>query len=137
MEAVSYQSVSDAVAAGYMEMHGTASADDIGRDLDAHPACDKLETYWQFENCGYKKSRGSCNRPELISSCPLPRLDLLNGSLNQAAFSLYLFMRDVAGGDFVAWIDQRLAQAEAVGMSVLAHQTSSSSIRSEESSWEG
>ena len=115
MEAVSYQGVSDAVAAGYMEAHGNASADQIARDLDAQPTCDKLHSYWQFNGCGYRKSRGSCNRPDLISDCPLPRLDLRNGSLNQAAYSLYLFMRDVAGGDFVAWIDHRLAKAEAEG----------------------
>jgi hypothetical protein len=115
MEAVSYQGVSDAVAAGYMEAHGVASADQIAQDLDAHPACAKLEAYWQFDGCGYRKTRGTCNRPDLIGDCPLPRLDLRNGSLNQAAYSLYLFMRDVACGDFVAWIDRRLAQAEADG----------------------
>jgi hypothetical protein len=117
MEAVSYQGVSDAVAAGYMEAHGNASADQIAQDLDAHPACDKLHSYWQFNGCGYRKSRGSCNRPDLIGDCPLPRLDLRNGSLNQAAYSLYLFVRDVAEGDFVTWIDGRLGQAEAEGVS--------------------
>ena len=117
METVSYQGVSDAVAAGYMKAHGNATADQIGRDLDARPACDKLQSYWQFDGCGYRKTRGSCNRPKLIRNCPLPQLDLRNGSLNQAAYSLYLFMRDIAGGDFVGWIDQRLAQAEAEGMS--------------------
>lgn len=117
MEAVSYQGVSDAVAAGYMAQHGTASADDIASDLDARPVCEKLNSYWLFNGCGYRKTRGSCNRPQLIGDCPLPRLDLRNGSLNQAAYSLYLFMRDVAGGDFVARIDRRLAQAEAEGIS--------------------
>jgi hypothetical protein len=117
MEAVSYQGVSDAVAAGYMDAHGTASADQIARDLDARPACDKLHSYWQFSDCGYRKTRGSCNRTDLIGDCPLPRLDLRNGSLNQAAYSLYMFMRDIAGGDFVAWIDSRLAQAEVQGLS--------------------
>jgi len=83
MEAVSYQGVSDAVAAGYMEAHGTASADQIAQGLDAQPACDKLHSYWQFTGCGYKKSRGSCNRPKLIGDCPLPRLDLRRGSLGR------------------------------------------------------
>jgi len=115
MEAVSYQGVSDNVAAGYMEQHGIASADQIARDLCGRPACDKLHSYWQFNGCGYRKTVRTCNRPSLMGGCPLPRLDLRNGSLNQAAYSLYLFMRDVAGGDFVAWIDRRLAQAEAEG----------------------
>jgi hypothetical protein len=37
---------------------------------------------------------------------------LRNGRLNQAAYSLFLFMRDVANGDFVGWIDRRLADAD-------------------------
>jgi hypothetical protein len=116
MEAISYQGISDNVAAGYMEAHGTASADDIARDLDAQPGCHKLHSYWQFSGCGYRKTRGSCNRPKLIGDCPLPGLDLRNGSLNQAAYSLYLFMRDVAS-DFVSWVDLRLALADADGLS--------------------
>jgi hypothetical protein len=44
-----------------------------------------------------------------ISACPLPRHPLRNGRLNQMAYSLFLFMRDVADSDFVAWIDQQLA----------------------------
>ena len=31
---------------------------------------------------------------------------------NQAAYSLFLFIRDVCGGDFVGWIDARLAAAD-------------------------
>jgi hypothetical protein len=32
-------------------------------------------------------------------------------SLNQTAYALYLFIRDVAGGDLVGWIDRRLNTA--------------------------
>jgi hypothetical protein len=39
----------------------------------------------------------------------LPKHDLRNGRLNQTAYSLFLFMRDLADGDIVAWIDDRLA----------------------------
>jgi hypothetical protein len=35
---------------------------------------------------------------------------LCNGHLNQIAYSLYLFIRDVAEGDLVGWIDDRLDQ---------------------------
>jgi hypothetical protein len=45
---------------------------------------------------------------ENAGACPLPRHDLRNGRLNQTAYSLFLFMRDIAGGDIVGWIDQRL-----------------------------
>ena len=33
-----------------------------------------------------------------------------NGHLNQIAYSLYLFIRDVADGDLVGWIDDQLAK---------------------------
>ncbi len=44
-------------------------------------------------------------------TCPLPTHRLRNGHLNQLAYSLYLFIRDVADGDLVAWIDNCLDQA--------------------------
>jgi hypothetical protein len=47
--------------------------------------------------------------PHLIDSCPLPTH---NGNLNQLAYSLFLFIRDIANGDLVGWIDARLAVAE-------------------------
>jgi hypothetical protein len=37
---------------------------------------------------------------------------LRNGRLNQTAYSLFLFMRDVADGNFVAWIDRQLRTVE-------------------------
>ena len=40
---------------------------------------------------------------------PLPRHPLRNGRLNQTAYSLFLFIRDIAGGDIVGWIDRQLA----------------------------
>jgi hypothetical protein len=36
---------------------------------------------------------------------------LRNGHLNQLAYSLYLFIRDIAEGDLIGWIDQRLQAA--------------------------
>jgi hypothetical protein len=36
---------------------------------------------------------------------------LRNGHLNQLAYSLYLFIRDIADGDLIGWIDQRLQAA--------------------------
>jgi hypothetical protein len=50
-----------------------------------------------------------CGNPEHQSACPLPRHDLRNGRLNQTAYSLFLFIRDLAGGDIVGWIDHQLA----------------------------
>jgi hypothetical protein len=56
-------------------------------------------------------SARSCAEPHHISRCPLPTHDLRNGHLNQAAYSLYLFIRDLADGDLIGWIDQRLQAA--------------------------
>ena len=38
--------------------------------------------------------------------------DLRNGRLNQTAYSLFLFVRDVANGDLVGWIDRQLQGAD-------------------------
>jgi hypothetical protein len=37
--------------------------------------------------------------------------------LNQTAYSLFLFVRDLADGDFVGWIDQRLASVDPLPIS--------------------
>ena len=47
------------------------------------------------------------SNPVTSNACPLPRHPLRNGRLNQMAYSLYFFMRDIADGDFVTWIDQQ------------------------------
>jgi hypothetical protein len=36
---------------------------------------------------------------------------LRNGHLNQTAYSLFLFIRDLADGDLIGWIDAQLAAA--------------------------
>lgn len=38
----------------------------------------------------------------------MPRHKLRNGRLNQTAYSFFLFVRDVAHGDLIGWIDDRL-----------------------------
>jgi hypothetical protein len=111
MEAVSYQGVSDAAAEGYMQRHGSASAAVIERDLVGNPRCYKLASYWSFLDCGYRKTAKTCNNQKWILVCKLPRLDLRNGSLVQAAYSLFLFMRDVCDKNFVSWVDRCLAEA--------------------------
>ena len=112
IEAVSYQGVSDAVAAAYIDEHGCISATDIARALKLKPPCPKLRSYWHFNGCGFRKTYGICNQQRYFAVCPLPKHDLRNGNLSQAAYSLYLFMHDVAGGDFVTWLDYQLEQAD-------------------------
>jgi hypothetical protein len=102
--ALSYQGISDQVAANYMAEHGQAEWHDINRKMAAPPSCPKLRTYWQFHGCGYHKISRTCAEPDHIENCPVPSHDLRNGRLNQTAYSLYLFSRDLADSDLVGMI---------------------------------
>ena len=59
-----------------------------------------------------KRPKRTCAEPDHIDACPLPTHRLRNGRLNQLAYSLYLFIRDIADGDLVGWIDHQLAAAD-------------------------
>src|SRR5436305_7823859 len=96
-----------------MEQHGRVHWHDLAAALSHLPSCRKLSCYWAFEGCGYRKGSGVCANPEHQPECPLPRHDLRNGRLNQTAYSLFLFMRDLAEDDIVGWIDNRLAAVPA------------------------
>ena len=109
---IALQGISDAVAFGYDAKHGGISYADIGAALARGPSCPRLPCYWAFADCGYRKSSGQCAEPGHRRHCPLPRHPLRKGGLNVAAYSLYLFIRDVCGGDVVRWIDGRLAAAD-------------------------
>ena len=74
-------------------------------------SCPKLKSYWHFHGCRYEKASRTCTEPEHIGACPLPSHDLRNGHLNQAAYSLFLFIRDLADGDLIGWIDAQLQAA--------------------------
>jgi hypothetical protein len=97
-----------------MERHGRLRWRDIAEALRNAPSCPKLTGYWTFENCGYRKGSGFCANPEHQQTCPLPHHDLRNGRLNQTAYSLFLFMRDLADNDIVGWIDGGLASVGSV-----------------------
>jgi hypothetical protein len=105
----SYQGVSNRAAAEYMRRHGSVTWNEIDRALQGQPGCPKLGSYWAFQGCRYDKLSHTCAEPEHIHACPLPQHHLRNGRLNQTAYSLFLFMRDIAGGDFVGWIEASLA----------------------------
>jgi hypothetical protein len=108
---LSCQGISDQVAFDYMERHGQATWQVIASDLRRTPSCPKLQDYWHFHGCRYNKTRYTCTEPDHLPSCPLPNHWLRNGRLNQTAYSLHLFIRDIAGGDLVGWIDRRLNTA--------------------------
>jgi hypothetical protein len=108
---LSYQGISDEVAQGFMDRHGLATWHVIESALNKRPSCPKLRSYWHFYDCRYNKSRFTCAEPDHLADCPLPRSWLRNGRLNRTAYSLYLFVRDVAKADLVGWIDTRLQVA--------------------------
>jgi hypothetical protein len=110
--ALSYQGISDEVAKSFMDRHGLASWHVIESDLRRRPSCPKLTSYWHFHGCRYNKSRFTCAEPNHLADCPLPKPWLRNGRLNQTAYSLYLFVRDVADNDLVGWIDRCLQTAD-------------------------
>ena len=107
----SFQGISDEIAINYMRRHGQATWRSVRKNFASVPSCPKLMSYWHFHACRYEKTSGTCAEPDHIAACPLPTHRLRNGHLNQIAYSLYLFIRDVADGDLVGWIDHRLDQA--------------------------
>ena len=109
---LSYQGISDQVAADYIELHGSANWADIEQKIGQGVTCPKLKSYWHFHNCRYGKLAWSCSEPAHFEACPLPTHYLRNGGLDQMAYSLFLFIRDIAGGDLVGWIDKRLQAAD-------------------------
>jgi hypothetical protein len=74
--------------------------------------CPKLKSYWHFHGCRYDKISRTCSEPDHIDACPLPTHRLRNGRLNQMAYSLFLFIRDIADGDLVGWIDRQFEGAD-------------------------
>jgi hypothetical protein len=108
---LSYQGIADQIAFDYMERHGRAAWQVIESDLRRRPSCPKLRSYWHFHGCQYNKTRYTCAEPDHLAKCPLPNQWLRNGRLNQTAYALHLFIRDIAGGDLVGWIDRRLSAA--------------------------
>jgi hypothetical protein len=115
VEVLSFQGISDAVASGYMADHGTVRWADIAEGLSRRPSCPKLGGYWRFYGCRYHKGSGTCGEPGHIDGCPLPRHPLRNGRLNQMAYSLFLFIRDVADNDLVGWIDRQFDAVNSQG----------------------
>ena len=94
-----------------MERHGRVTWRDLERATARPPCCTKLRCYWTFNDCRYQKGARTCAELKILPICSLPEHDLRNGRLNQTAYSLFLFIRDVTDGDLVGWIDRRLNRA--------------------------
>jgi hypothetical protein len=116
MQAFSYQGIADAVATAYLDAHGSVTLGQVARRLKAapDPRCPKLAGFDAYHGCGYRKAAQTCSHPATFPTCPVPTHDLRRGTLNQAAYSLYFFVRDVAGGDLVGLLDGILGQGDPV-----------------------
>jgi hypothetical protein len=116
MDCFNYQGVSNSAASGYLEKHGSISSEAVRLSLTSGAvSCPKLSGFDAFEGCGFVKSRQRCNNTGVFAQCPLPKHDLRKGALNQAAYSLYLFLRDRADGDLVGFMDGLLERADRPG----------------------
>lgn len=113
MRMFSYQGISDQVALGFMEKHGSITYSQVTKALASRLPCPKLGSFWNFYDCGYEKSAVSCSEPSLLATCPLPAHPLRNGRLNQTAYSMALFLRDVVEDDLVAFIDAKIRTGSA------------------------
>lgn len=107
-----FQGISDANAIAYGRRHGLIEWGDVFPDIESSPSCPRLRCFWAFDRCGYRKTTHSCAEPSYLGFCSLPTHPARKGSLTVAAHSLALFIRDVCDGDFLGWIDQRLADAD-------------------------
>jgi hypothetical protein len=113
MGSFSYQGVSDAAAESYIAAHGNVTYRAIHRGLKGRRrACPKLAGFTAYSGCGYRKAVRTCRNPTGLEVCPVPSHDLRRGGLNQAAYSLYFFLRDVCAGDLGGFIDRTVAIAD-------------------------
>lgn len=116
MGCFSYQGISDAIADSFIAQHGNATYSGLEISLKEQTTkCLKLTDFEAFKDCGYRKSKATCNNPKLYNSCPVTNLNLRKGQLNQAAYSLFFFILDVCSGDLIGFIDDCLAEAELPG----------------------
>ena len=112
MEIISHQGIADRIARDYLDRHGRVQWADVEQGLRRPDPCPKLATYWTFHGCGYRKSACSCAVPPRLPHCIVPALPMRNGRLAQSAVALYLFLRDVCGGDFIDWIDDHRSRSK-------------------------
>jgi hypothetical protein len=103
-----FQGISNRVASDYLDRHGQLRYCDLAAAFEANPTCPKLQSYWSFHRCGYGKSAQTCSQPLHIDRCPLPLHLQRNGRLNQTGYALFLFTRDIAGGDLAGWINGQI-----------------------------
>jgi hypothetical protein len=70
-----------------------------------------LATFETFKGWSYRKTPNKCIEPALLDTCPVRKFDMKRGSLNHMAFSVYFFLRNVAGGAFTLMSGSTLGRA--------------------------
>lgn len=110
MDGFSFQGITDANAMRFIADHGNAEWEVVSRLTSAgEGSCAKLADFAHYRGCRFRKSGRSCSNPIALNDCPVPTLDLRKGGLNEQAFSLFFFIRDVCHGDVVGFIDKSLS----------------------------
>lgn len=106
------QGISNRAAEVFAERRGNPTWDDLSRRMAANARCPRLRSRWNFEDCGFRRSTATCSTPHHLLTCPVTEILARKGVLAEAAVGLWLFIRDIAGGDLVSWIDARLVDAD-------------------------
>ncbi len=107
------QGISNYAADAFLARNGSPKFEDIADVMARGARCPLLRCRWTFEGCGYRRDAETCNTPHHRLGCPVTTIPARKGVLAEAAIGLWLFVRDCCDGDFVGWIDQRLAKAYA------------------------
>jgi hypothetical protein len=95
-----------------MERHGRAEWRDIDQKLGQGVSCPSSRATGIFMAADTKRPAGPVPSP--ITLTVVRCRALRNGHLNQTAYSLFLFIRDIADGDFVGWTDVQLQAANSL-----------------------
>ena len=109
---VARQGISNHAAEVFAERRGSATWVEVSARMAADARCPRLRSRWHFEDCGFRRSTTTCSTPHHRLGCPVTAIPARKGALAEAAVGLWFFIRDVAGGDPVAWVDARLAAAD-------------------------
>lgn len=109
------QGISNQAAEAFLARKGSPTLEQIAGLMSSEARCPRLQSYWHFEDCGYRRSTGTCNTPHHLVGCPVAAIPARKGTLAEAAVALWLFIRDICDSDLIGWIDRRLAAADAGG----------------------
>ena len=106
------QGISNHAAEVFSERHGSPTWVEVSTRMAADARCPRLRSRWHYEDCGFRRSADTCSTPHHLLTCPVTEIPARKGALAEAAVGLWLFIRDIAIGDLVGWIDARLAVSD-------------------------